>query len=1032
MTKRMPTFPYPWKFMLARMRSCKSVVLGAALIGAAGWTLAADRLEFAGLQVTADDVDKTTAIRVVDVGANVVDDDLPVQFHCDLWDPLCHPLPVVPIRPEPQNVQLTIGVGYIKVTWEPASSFPGIPISYHRVEVTGSDGSTNACEVGLKDLETKLPVPQICVFRQLSSDIEYTFVVWACNSVDECLFSSTPVTGTPLPPIAGKIFVERNYQLDSDTQDPNNNWRSNDDFGEAQPIEFPARVTGWISGLGHFGPDDYFKIDLPAGEKEFTLYMPRGCPTDLDIFLYDAEEILLNHPMRGCEEHETITTDYEGTAYVRISSWIPHHLAPSIGYMFSVDMAEGAAAQMDGSATLGDYPLKFGEAIVKLAPESGDETHKATVERLVADGHFKTLAGSPDREFLVEMPMDQLNGAEVTLNGRTERFRTEEDAERFLTRYLIKKLESLDEVEVAFANGTVEFLAEPDDPRYGDQWHYPNIGLPEAWDISTGSEDVLMGFVDTGYIDHPDLINRLEERSDGSIAGYDFVRNLLLSEDGDGIDPDAFDSNYIAHGTFVAGIMGAETDNDDFGAGVTWAGTMMPVRIWEVYDIIQGLRYVAGMENDSGTVPDRLPSVVNVSLGRPTIWECRLRSHDAVWDEIHSAGFENGVLFVWASGNDGCSNLSSWQLHEYAINVGATDSDHERVDWSTYGEDLFMMAPGKDVWSIHSTLTDSGVPDHGFTEASGTSFAAPHVAGVMGLMLGANDNLTVYDVFHLLRGTHPEWDDGPVTNDMHEPGFDWLTGYGEIDAEKAVDAADTITGGLPMIEEPRLRLPVKTWVFMSGETQKRVPWVNAGFGGDPLVVTGFSSTAPWVTDMEQDSDALLLTIDRSLIPNPLNGGQRRSIVTFHSNGGSESLTVFALVGDTSENGDIGTVYVSLVPVSEDTTSSVVQVTLDTSAGEAEFVFDDIPYDDYVVIAATDKAGYGRSCTPEMGEMCGIYPDAYEAVEGAGPSIIDLDGPATSVEMYMYYFGWRVDAVWRSNSVVELARQRVQEAEDHEE
>ena len=924
-----------------------------------------------------------------------------------------------PPETAPMNVQLTIGVETITVTWDPLTPSDEIPIDRYVVQVTGSDGSITTCTV-------EHPMNS-CTFDQLSSDIEYSVVVWAENQYGTGP-ESMPVTGTPLPQvygIVGKIFVEGNYELDSDTQDPNNVSQSNDTLAEAQSIQFPSRVTGWIDGSGNQGPYDWFEVDLPPGEKEITLYMADGCPIDLDIFFYDADGILLASPFLGCNSHETVTTDDEGTHYIRISSWTSWTVG--VGYMFSVDMAGGAAAQLPGSAVLGDYPLNPGEAIVKLAPESGEESHKETVERLAADGHFQMLAGSPDREFLVEMAMDQLNGTEVTIDGRTERFRTEEDAERFLTRYLIKKLESLDEVEVAFANGRVEFLAEPDDPDYDDQWHYPNIGLEEAWDIATGSEDVLMGFVDSGYTDHPDLIDRLEERSDGSIAGYDFVRNTALSEDGDGIDPDAFDSSYIAHGTFVAGIMGAETDNDDFGAGVTWAGTMMPVRIFEVYDIIQGLRYVAGMDNDSGTVPDRLPSVVNVSLGQAPRWECRLRSHDPVWDEIHSVGFENGVLFVWASGNDGCGNLGPWKLHEYAINVGATNQGGTRVGFSSYGEDLFMMAPGQNVFSISTTGTGSPT----FGSSSGTSFSAPHVVGVMGLMLGTNDNLTVYDVFHLLRGTHPEWDDGPVTDDMGAPGFDWLTGYGQINAEKAVDAANSITGGLPMIEEPRLRLPYKSWVFMSGESQKQVPWVNAGFGGDPLQVTGFSSTEPWVTGVSHEGDELLLTIDRSLIPNPSYGGQRRSIVTLHSNGGSESLTVFALVGDTSENGDIGTVYVSLIPVSEGTTNPVLQATLDTSAGETEFVFENIPYDDYIAIAATDKADFGRNCSLQVGEMCGTFPDAYEAAQGFGLFIINLDGPATPVEMYMYYLGWNIDAVWRSNDVVDLARQRIQEAEDQE-
>ena len=129
----------------------------------------------------------------------------------------------------------------------------------------------------------------------------------------------------------------------------------------------------------------------------------------------------------------------------------------------------------------------------------------------------------------------------------------------------------------------------PNDPSYSIQrWHYEQIELPAAWNISQGSANVVVAIVDSGVVAaHPDLSSKL-------VDGYDFVGSVL-NQDGDGIDsnPDdpgcAIGGGSIFHGTHVAGTVAAATNNGVGVAGVAWNVRLMPVR---VLDGCTGQRFV--------------------------------------------------------------------------------------------------------------------------------------------------------------------------------------------------------------------------------------------------------------------------------------------------------------------------------------------------------------------------------------------------------------------------------------------------------
>ncbi len=331
----------------------------------------------------------------------------------------------------------------------------------------------------------------------------------------------------------------------------------------------------------------------------------------------------------------------------------------------------------------------------------------------------------------------------------------------------------------------------PTDPLYGagqvtQQWWLtpPSstllspINAEQAWDITTGSTRVVVAVVDTGVLfDHPDLGRYA---SGGKLLpGYDFVGGsgstdaLFVANDGDGWDPDPSDpgdwisasdlnlgvfsgcdqSDSSWHGTHVAGIIGARSNNGVGVAGIGWRNWVLPVRVLGKCfgydsDIIAGMRWAGGLTVPG--VPDNpYPArVLNLSLGSPG--QCTSPYQDA----INQLKAQN-VLVVAAAGNDLQSSSDTPANCSGVMSVTALRHVGTKVGFANWGSDVAMAAPGGNcvnlsgdcLYPIVSTgNTGTQGPDPtGMTYDGevGTSFAAPMVAGVAGLMLAVNPTLTV-------------------------------------------------------------------------------------------------------------------------------------------------------------------------------------------------------------------------------------------------------------------------------------------------
>ena len=252
----------------------------------------------------------------------------------------------------------------------------------------------------------------------------------------------------------------------------------------------------------------------------------------------------------------------------------------------------------------------------------------------------------------------------------------------------------------------------PNDPLFGDQYALAGVASVQAvgaWDVTTGSSGTVIAIVDGGVdLTHDDLKDKLWQGPNG-VHGWDFV------EDG----PAATGHR---HGTHVAGIAGASSNNGVGITGADWGARLMSVRVLNgrglgyEEDIVAGIEYAVANGAD----------IINLSIAG--------RRSDAIMDAVENA-YAADVLVVAAAGNSGRST-NSRAIHpvcaerngvNMVLGVGATDDDGEPKSFSNYGDCVDVSAPGDDIVST--------IPDNRYRKMSGTSMSAPLVAGLAGLYL---------------------------------------------------------------------------------------------------------------------------------------------------------------------------------------------------------------------------------------------------------------------------------------------------------
>ncbi|MFD2611492.1 S8 family peptidase [Paenibacillus gansuensis] len=265
------------------------------------------------------------------------------------------------------------------------------------------------------------------------------------------------------------------------------------------------------------------------------------------------------------------------------------------------------------------------------------------------------------------------------------------------TRWMMSKYNKLDEVDYAEPNYKFQAFLTPNDTYFQAYQYGPQrISAPSAWDVTTSSSNIRIAVIDSGVqLNHPDLSGKL-------LPGYDFVSRDGLPEDGNG------------HGTHVAGIAAAATNNARGIAGIAPNASILPVRVLDN----SGSGSLATVANGIIYAADQGAQVINLSLGSTSGALTLQNAINYAWNK--------GAVLVAAAGNDGVSTPNFPAYYTNVIAVASTDETDNKSPFSNYGSWVEVAAPGS---AILSTYTGGY-----YAYLDGTSMASPHVAGLAALL----------------------------------------------------------------------------------------------------------------------------------------------------------------------------------------------------------------------------------------------------------------------------------------------------------
>jgi len=277
-----------------------------------------------------------------------------------------------------------------------------------------------------------------------------------------------------------------------------------------------------------------------------------------------------------------------------------------------------------------------------------------------------------------------------------------------------------------------------------------DISATTAWEETKGREDIVIAVIDTGVdMLHPDLLSKI------SSPGKDYVNQ----------DDDATDDN--GHGTFVSGIIAAETNNNEGIAGVAWNCKILPVKAMDE----NGEGYYSWIIEGIIWAVDNGAHVINLSIGGP--------DHDPALEEAVRYANQNEVVVVSSAGNDAEPVYYPAAYDEYVLAVAATDYDDSRLSWSNFGPEVDVAAPGEWVISCMPTwyFGTGSIP---YAYGDGTSFSCAYVSGFAALIKSLKDWMSADDIMDVIRFSAVD------VNSSDSAGRDDYLGYGRINMETAL------------------------------------------------------------------------------------------------------------------------------------------------------------------------------------------------------------------------------------------------------
>ena len=797
------------------------------------------------------------------------------------------------------------------------------------------------------------------------------------NSTDPSVTDGGTVTGST---ITGSITVATGSFFDGDVNDPNAPYRNNDTLENAQAIPNPITLGGYVNTAGN-GPqgrsfqqgdsDDYYIVQLFANQS-LSLNAPDSAGSNganrVAMFLLGDNGDVLQHTT-GTQPTELLNINSDGIYYVRISA-----IAGASNYVLTVGLS-GQQQALQNTDLVASQDFVPGEVIVEYAQSATSGQGRVTVQSMSSIAQTLGLqykAGAASRAMLLGInPAQGPDKAFQALGIKRVAGAANKELQRKLdTIEIVKALRKRPDIVSARLNYIRQPSAIPNDEYYSYQWHYPQINLPQAWDVTTGS-NAIVAVIDTGVLlNHPDLQGQL-------VTGYDFIRSPDNAGDGDGIDNNPDDvgddpnGNSSFHGTHVSGTIAAASNNLNGVAGVAWDAKVMPLRALgrfggTDYDIEQAVRYAARLPNDSGTLPEQKADVINLSLGGA--------SNTTVPPEAFRLAREAGVIVVAAAGNEASSGLNYPASLNGVVSVSATTINNRLASYSNFGKTVDIAAPGGSSSDVNgdgyadgvlSTVGSdaSGSIRFGFAFYQGTSMASPHVAGVVALMKSVNPDMTPADFDRLLEN-------GDLTDDLGATGRDDQFGYGIVNAYRAVNAAlnevDTPPAPLPAVAD------VQPAALNFGAVTLSQDMVISNNGDGELSVLEISEDSTgWlsVTPATVDANGLgryAVQVNRALLPQQTQTYSATITITTNANAVNIPVLMQVYVANFEDNP--GYQYVLLKDST--TLATVDKVPARLVNDHYEYQFSNVAPGSYNVSAGTDMDNDGRVC--EVAEICGTY------------------------------------------------------------
>ena len=383
-----------------------------------------------------------------------------------------------------------------------------------------------------------------------------------------------------------------------------------------------------------------------------------------------------------------------------------------------------------------------GQILVRFKPQTGAVVRAAALAALESSS-IRRLARLDVH--VVAIPPRE------TVEAMVEAYRRNPDVEfaepNYLLRVSVTPNDTLFQYQYALSNTGQTIGSLPGSPKGQAR---ADIRATAGWEESKGRPEVVIAVIDSGLdLAHPDLKNKVLN------SGRDFVNN----------DFDASDDH--GHGTMVAGIAAAETNNGEGVAGVAWLSKILPLKAMDstgtgsTDKVAEAIRYAA----DNGA------QVINLSLGTD--------QPSQTLREACKYASEKGAFIAAAAGNKGAAVHYPAAYDNYVFAVAATDYNDARADFSSLGAEVDAAAPGVRILAPYPTaLTPAGYLPYAYGD--GTSFATAHVSGMAALVKSLKPGLSPSQVMNILRYSADD------VNAAAYQGKDEFLGYGRVNLEKAI------------------------------------------------------------------------------------------------------------------------------------------------------------------------------------------------------------------------------------------------------